>query len=496
MKYTLVFICQCFILNLLTGQNFENFQNNYEPFAVSSEKSTKLIQELTAKYEKDIKSIEERENAKYHLESYERRFNNIKNDIEGGAIITEASVTEYFNNILDEILNANPDIRKDKIRLLVYRSETPNASCHGEGTIYFNIGLMNRLENESQVAFVIAHELAHYIKNHVNIAMSRSVNKLYSKETEAELKKIQKEEYSKITKANELFKGYVYDSRKHSRLNEEQADEVAIRYLLSTKYDAREAIATLEILDKVEWFKYNHKINWRRFDFETFPFKTKWTTPESLLSFQPSESEVEKQEAELLKTHPDCPIRIQAAKTLLAQYDTTNKMLSMQTKAVFKRIVTACDFEIIQQAYDFNQLDIALFYTLQMLEKYPNNAYLHAMVGKIFYVFFRARNDHKSFDYVPKPNSNSNSDLDSNYNEVLIFFNNIRTSEVAKLAYHYMSQQDGALLKNEEFYYAYALSVMMNGNSEELAKVKLKFENAFPSGKRLAAIQKLQVLSK
>ena len=475
-----------FIFNLSFAQDFEK---DFKPLATSSE-NTAVLEAIERRYNKDkVKMSKKNDHFKRKKVIYKERYERLTGEIKNGAIITEPSVTNYFQSIFDEIVNANTVIREQDIRLLIYRSEAPNASCHGEGTIYLNIGLINRFDNESEIAFVIAHEVAHYMRNHVDRAITKSINKLYSKDTQRELEKIKRQEYLKVTKATKLLQGYVYDARKHSRFNEEEADAIAIEYLKNTKYNAFAAVSTLEMLDKVELFKYDDPINWKTyFNPTNYPFKERWITPDGAMSFNIEDEDGEWDE-ELLKTHPDCDVRIEAAKTLLTDYDTTNKKTFIQSEEAFKLISIQSDFEIVQQAYDYRDLDLALYYTLQLLDEYPDNVYLRTMVGKILYVYFRSREEHNTSKYVDKPNSK----IDKNYNEVLTFFTNLRTREIGKITYYYFNDQDASMLKNEEFFYYYVLSVAMKGDAEELKVAKVKFTQSFPDSKRKDKIENLQI---
>src|SRR5699024_7442607 len=73
----------------------------------------------------------------------------------------------------------------DDLRVLLSRDTSPNAYSLGEGTFVFNISLLSRLENEEQLYFIMAHELSHYVLNHlgteVSNRMSFSKSKKYKK---------------------------------------------------------------------------------------------------------------------------------------------------------------------------------------------------------------------------------------------------------------------------------------------------------------------------
>ena len=73
---------------------------------------------------------------------------------------------QYLQLIVDEIVKANQSLQGKTFKCYFSRSGVPNATYIGEGIILFHMGLFQRLENESQAAFVIGHELAHFLLQH------------------------------------------------------------------------------------------------------------------------------------------------------------------------------------------------------------------------------------------------------------------------------------------------------------------------------------------
>ncbi len=70
--------------------------------------------------------------------------------------------TAYLQAVMDRMY---PEF-KGKIRVHIYDSTELNAFALPNGSIYFNIGLLARMENEAQLAAVMAHEATHFIQKH------------------------------------------------------------------------------------------------------------------------------------------------------------------------------------------------------------------------------------------------------------------------------------------------------------------------------------------
>ncbi len=194
-------------------------QMGYQPLEDDEKFTESILTKMDKRYEADIKKVKG-DFKKEIKEEYKKRYEKLHTKMANGHFHSNPKITGYFDRILNDILEANPVLAKRDIRLLISRYYWPNASCHGEGTIVLNLGLINRLENESQVAFVLCHELAHDYLNHVNKAIRKQVRKLNSKTTKKKLKKIAKSNYNTYEQAEKLLKSLTFDMRKHSRLHE------------------------------------------------------------------------------------------------------------------------------------------------------------------------------------------------------------------------------------------------------------------------------------
>lgn len=70
--------------------------------------------------------------------------------------------TAYLQKVMDRLY---PEF-KGKITVRIHDSTELNAFALPNGSIYINIGLLARIENEAQLAAVMAHEAAHFIEKH------------------------------------------------------------------------------------------------------------------------------------------------------------------------------------------------------------------------------------------------------------------------------------------------------------------------------------------
>lgn len=87
----------------------------------------------------------------------------IKFSDENFALYREAGLNEYLTQIGRRILNAMEVKDPERFQFSVLRSPIPQAMSTVTAHVYLTLGMFTILENEAQLAFVIAHEISHVI---------------------------------------------------------------------------------------------------------------------------------------------------------------------------------------------------------------------------------------------------------------------------------------------------------------------------------------------
>lgn len=134
----------------------------------------------------------------------------------------------YLNRILKQVLP--PELSRDSIiHIYIVQDGSFNAFMTPSGQIFMNIGVFSEVFNESQIASVIAHELAHYYLKH-------SIKYYIETETGA-------------------FNGKVFNrklSNTYSRKIEDEADSLALVWLNMSGYNINGLLFTYQTLDRIE----------------------------------------------------------------------------------------------------------------------------------------------------------------------------------------------------------------------------------------------------
>jgi hypothetical protein len=312
----------------------------------------------------------------------------------------------------------------------------------------FHTGLFHRLQNESQVIFTLCHELSHFYLNHLNGQIEKYITTTNSKEFQKQLKSIQKEEFHQKAKLEKLALGIAFDSRKHSRYKESEADSLAIVFMSRTKFDNTEAINLLGILDTLDKDSFNAENCLRTFfNSKEYPFKNSWVEKEEGLLGGHTKIKDDEKYKDSLKTHPDCKIRIERVKNLLEKYKQSNTQKSFINPALFETLQSQFQLENIAYYVEKKHFSSALYYSIKYLEQKPQNPYLITTIGTIFNGLYEAQKKHRLGNVTSMPNPGN----DASFNLVLQFIQNLNMEDYKAIAYNFLKSKEAALSKYPEF---------------------------------------------
>lgn len=146
-----------------------------------------------------------------------------------GKIVTIKEWDNYLNNVAQKLLQNDNNLAQ-KIKIYCVKDLSINAISFIDGSIYINQGLIIHLKSEAELAFILAHEIAHINKQHT------------LKEIDLQIKARRAE----INSDNNI--GQEYRTLIHSKENEYEADALALRMVIQAGYKPYEAILSLNLL--------------------------------------------------------------------------------------------------------------------------------------------------------------------------------------------------------------------------------------------------------
>jgi Zn-dependent protease with chaperone function len=293
------------------------------------------------------------------------------------AALLDPVVEPYVQQVFARIVRANPQLPAGT-RLVLTRNPEPNARAVGRSTVLLNLGLLPRLENESQLAYVLCHELAHGASHHLETGLHDRLTAIHSKELKREFRRIIDSEYNINSQLKALALGFSLSSSYHHRRFERQADSLGYVLLARTSYEAPQAYRTLQLLDVIDQPENPAPLPLAA-QFSCVEFPRTFGAPAASTSIFTVKAAAKTvfETSDTLKSHPDCGKRMRFVQSL-AQGRVAEG--AQPSPPEFDRIRRLSRLELVQSWFDYDCYDHALFEALQLLPQQPQSGYLRSMV--------------------------------------------------------------------------------------------------------------------
>lgn len=273
-----------------------------------------------------------------------------------GRVLFGDPLTLYCNKVMQRVLVANPSL-KHNVRVYVVKSSEVNAFATDQGIILVTVGLLAKLENEAQLAFILSHELVHHLKKHTldiyferqDIARGRG-------------------EYNQYSIEDRIMQGSIYNKEK-----EKEADIEGYRYFSNTGYSKAAPIEVMTLLE------YSH-LPFAQPLFRVSFFEHGGLRFPDLYQLD-SIQEVEGTADEEGETHPSIAERLEYLRDQL-KGDTLEGDAFLVSEAEFLRTreiarMELCRLYLLEQEYGR-----AMYSCFILLNKYPDNRYLNVCMAK------------------------------------------------------------------------------------------------------------------
>lgn len=469
-SFSLITCCFLLCLNVSVAQClFENYApKNSKIDEVNSENEKSILKQ---KYLENCKSIESKYKEK-HIKILTKCYDEVNFGIDKNHYYFDNIINPFFQKIFNEIVSKNEDLKSKKLKFYVSKYSEPNAFCDANGIMIFNIGLLRYVENESQIAFIIAHELSHYLKRHNYVQNEKNFATLYSKQTKQAINDIKSDGYDMKSKLDKLLKKIAYGSSNHSRLLETDADTTGYNLLRNTKYNVALAPRIFDILDICDAEKYTDSIDLKQhFTFDGTAFNESWTYVEEEIINK--KERFTKEEKDSLKTHPECNHRKKNIETLNQKNNVANVKFIKNLRVDSLRIIA--DFETLYNLNNFDNIGEAFYLNLKLIDKFPNNSFLHETLIDIMSKIENKLIEHRLSEVLSLPNPFDKGD----YKIVNNFLNNIQLSEIRELKMNYCKKYINTCPNNSGFYLFALKKAEEQKDPETINWIKNKHQTQF-----------------
>lgn len=434
-----MFVCYMkyfFLSFLLFVLVFNSYcQNSFKFLIDDSLKKVSLAKEVEEIRIAKVKTFD-KQYAKDYKEIYNQSFDDIKKLILSKESVTDTAMNNYLQKIVNQIVQKNPELSSLKLRVIFSRTLWANAYSMGDGTIVVNAGILFYMNNEAELAFILSHELAHYYLDHSGKGIEKYITTINDKEYQKELKRIAKQEYGVNKQLDKLAKATLFDSRKHSRGYESEADYYAFKFLRNSMFNIGSAITALSVLDKIEDSAFFKPLNLNTvLNFPDYPIKSKWTETESSIfsDLSSKKEEINNKEADSLKTHPDCKKRIALLKDSVSKFLNTKKPYYITSEIFFNSLKEKFLLEGIEYCYTGENLSRNLYYNLQLLQEKREVPFALYSISRCLNIMYEKQKNHHLGDVI----HNENKAFEKDYNILLRLLSRISLPELSALTYNF-----------------------------------------------------------
>lgn len=356
-----IFVVAAFLFNIaplthLCAQRVDFI--NYTPLESTGALPVDLTTKAYEKYNQERKKIsnnDRRKIKKAKKEFYLKSTFGLDDLLKSGKVLFNDPVGDYVNRVFAKVLEADGDVKKEEVSLYVIKTNYSNAFATDQGVIFVTTGLLARLENEAQLAFILCHELIHYKKKHsIDIFINAKQG-----------------ESSSGSSSVSLFSQAAYSKEKES-----EADRDGVRIFLKTGYSSEASISVFNVL-----IRSHLPFSSAEFDrgfVEQGPFK--W--PNNIFIANPSAVYVDEKEDDSLSTHPNAFKRKEQIATFINNEKGQAYLVSEEEFLTIKKI---CRFEYCREALLSRNYVDAFYAAYSLLKEDSNSVYLKKIIAKSLY---------------------------------------------------------------------------------------------------------------
>ncbi len=285
-----------------------------------------------------------------------------------GQVLFGDELTKYVTKVGEKIIDVSRNKKKDQIEFFVVKSPYVNAFTTNEGKIFVTVGLISQLETEAQLAYILAHEIAHFDHGHVLEGF------LFNK-------KADKKSASRYSGGSALLKKSL-----HSQEKELEADREGLKLFLKTAYGTSSLYGVFDVL------QFSHlPIDEIKFDptyLENENFKiSKSHFPDSL-------NPIELIEDRELSTHPSSEKRAEKIEELLKEENKKGKHFLYGLKE-FKYKRNIARFELSKILLQKRKYQALLYNNYVLSKEFKNNYFIDYSNARALYFLskYKLRNE-------------------------------------------------------------------------------------------------------
>lgn len=404
-----------FLLLLLSSSLYGQDFKRYAPLKSQGKIPEFLLTRSSEKFERERDALAQSgtRKEKNSKEDFLLKSNfTLDNLLLSGKVLFNDPIGVYLNKVKDYLLRDQPGAR-DSIQVFVVRSTMVNAFSTNNGIVMFHLGLLSKLENEAQLAYILCHEFQHFLQQHpitrfVEDAKRRSNMRIASFDD---------------------YEEYLMARNRYSREQELEADRIGVELFLQSDYDPAELDAVFDVM-RYSYLPFAEKA----FPLHTFESDHLWLPTALELDTIQAISAPEDYDDENM-SHPNIQKRRAAVQGQLKEVDKDGKQY-MIGEAEFMKAREISRFEIALQYLDQRSYERAIYHSWLLLEDHPDSYFLKRIIAQSLYGLVKFKNS-RNFYKVHR----DYEDVEGEMQQLYYLTEQLNKEELNALALNYVWQQ-------------------------------------------------------
>ncbi|MDP4276617.1 MAG: M48 family metallopeptidase [Bacteroidota bacterium] len=388
-------------------------------------KSTKLF---NAQIKSEYKGSEQT-NILNHYAKVHKQFNE---DLLNGAYIDDQRFNKMIDYIVDELKSKNKNI-PENIHFFISKDLSLNACSMGDNYFVINLGTFYYLQNEEQLASIIAHEIGHLLLKHSFKNIQR-YNLTLKEEAKKQTKAVKREKSNKSEKAWNKLKQILYEESSFNRNQEYESDSIGYVLFKNTSFNRTNYITTLrrmDLYDSIKPMGLTNGIYKRAFDLPAQPFKEEWLKREDFKSYDYSKYK-DKIDEDSVDDHPKTKERIANIKRLFPEL--TDEVQPVHGTSLFDSLQSLAKASQpfcldYQEEYGYG-----VYICLLRLQDDENDPFYRYWLGEFFSKIYDARKRYTLNRYLDRIDPKVQSE---SYQQFLSFMWNLSLNEIKNIKDYY-----------------------------------------------------------
>jgi hypothetical protein len=470
MRLMFVLLGVLFLESTVMGQH-----HSFQPMDTYGKEDQALLDELDRNISEERDQIRGLRGTKIG-QIYSLTARRLKAEVTRHEWIKDRELQRLVESVVEQLNRSNPLQYPPKI-IAIRNDPTANAIATIGRTLIVHVGLIAKVSSESQLAFTLAHELAHMEQQHVR----QRLEKIIEERTYEEELKTAQELLTNHASAETIqkMKDILYDMAHFNREMETEADRMAVRMMQHAGYDPRESVRMLTVLDPLHLDSVNADFMFQ-LDLPTYPLKDEWLRKRPAYFSAPPEKGIFIR-SDSVYSHPEL---LQRIAQLMPEVSNTSGSATMLEESYLKRCLLRAAYQQVEAAISQERLDYGLYLALKLRERHLRSSYLTAKIATVF-TFLYERKDHPYYFSKVLP------DFTYSYNEELRlvndFLHNMKREELGDMAYYFLTGSNFDPQEELHYYLLWKICAMTD-RAQEKKNVKRNHDNLFPRGKYVLSI--------